>query len=275
MEWRSVVGYEKLYEVSDKGQVHSKKTGKYLKPYQGQVYLRKDGQTNTVWIFDLVAAAFGYDVNDIYPRDGDKSNFNLSNVGVVSEFKPISDDAEWRYIPGYEGFYQASVHGEIRSVDRVVREKRTTKFRKGTTIQPSIGKDGYYHVLLSVLQEQKLCSVHRLVASAFIANPDDKPQVNHIDGNRLNNDVSNLEWVTQSENMQHARDNGLWSPLECGEISKRITGVPVRCITTGECYRSLLEAGRATGMDKESVKESAELHRLRKGLQFEYAEEGE
>lgn len=275
MEWRSVVGYEKFYEVSDEGQVHSKKTGKYLKPYRGQVYLRKDSNTDTVWIFDLVAEAFGYDISDIYPKDGDRSNFKLSNVGVVSQFTPQSEDDEWRYIPGYEGFYQASVHGEIRSVDRVVREAKAVKLRRGVMLRPTLGKEGYYSVLLTILQNQKLCSVHRLVATTFIPNPEHKPQVNHIDGNKLNNEVSNLEWVTQSENMQHARDTGVWSPIDCGEISRRMTGISVKCTTTGKIYKSIQSAAIDCNMGFESVKESAELHRLRKGLQFEYVEESE
>ena len=70
------------------------------------------------------------------------------------------------------------------------------------TLEPNIG---YYRVkMVSDDGEKKTFLVHRLVALAFIPNPDNKAEVNHIDGDRLNNDVSNLEWVTREENMKHA-----------------------------------------------------------------------
>jgi len=204
-EWRSVIGYEKFYEVNDQGLVHSKKTGKFLKPYQGQVYLRKDGTTETVYVFDIVAKAFGFDLSNIYPIDGNKENGQLNNIGIVSEFHTVENTDEWKYIPGYEGIYQASVQGQIRSVDRISHECGIKKFRKSCVLEPELQRDGYYHVNLSKENQVKTYLVHRLVALAFIPNPSDKPQVNHIDGNKLNNLVENLEWVTQSENMQHAK----------------------------------------------------------------------
>lgn len=74
---------------------------------------------------------------------------------------------------------------------------------------PKIDKSGYAIVEMRVDDRRVNISVHRLVASAFIPNPEDKPEVNHIDGNKLNNDKSNLEWSTRSENMIHSYDTGL------------------------------------------------------------------
>ena len=78
----------------------------------------------------------------------------------------------------------------------------------GTPLKKYISPYGYERVCIN----GKLWLVHRIVAMAFIPNPDDKPQVNHIDGNKQNNDISNLEWVTPEENMRHASRMGLLRP---------------------------------------------------------------
>lgn len=84
--------------------------------------------------------------------------------------------------------------------------------RHGNLIKGAIDHCGYKHVILN----RKNKRVHRLVAETFIPNPDNKPCVNHIDGNKLNNAVDNLEWCTHSENTKHAYDNGL-EEKQCGE----------------------------------------------------------
>jgi len=72
-----------------------------------------------------------------------------------------------------------------------------------------VGKNGYYHIDIHEDGKAKKIAVHRLLALHFIPNPDNKRTVNHIDGNKLNNDLSNLEWATDAENVQHAYDTGL------------------------------------------------------------------
>lgn len=80
-------------------------------------------------------------------------------------------------------------------------------------LKPYFDKDGYLMVSISVGINRVTCSIHRLVAMTFIPNPEHKPEVNHIDGNKQNNDVSNLEWVTRKENMDHAIRTGLTNPI--------------------------------------------------------------
>ena len=103
----------------------------------------------------------------------------------------------WLDIVGYENLYRISDSGEVFSV-------RTNKILK-----PSIGRDGYSKVILSVNNKRKTFRVNRLVATAFVDNLENKPIVNHIDGNKLNNCSNNLEWVTERENAIHASKIGL------------------------------------------------------------------
>jgi hypothetical protein len=111
----------------------------------------------------------------------------------------------WKDINGYEGYYQISNKGNVRSVDRF----DGVHDRAGTVIKQSLKPNGYLQVGLRKHNQRKWVGVHRLVAIHFIDNPENKPQVNHIDGNKQNNTVENLEWVTQEENQQHAIRTGL------------------------------------------------------------------
>ncbi|AWH15268.1 NUMOD4 motif protein [Enterococcus phage vB_EfaS_AL2] len=107
---------------------------------------------------------------------------------------------EWRDIKGYEGLYQVSNLGRIKSL------KRTTNNYSCNTdkiLKPSFNKKGYLQLQLCKDNCAKTCRVHRLVAEAFIANHGNKPEVNHIDEDKTNNMVSNLEWVTSKENVNH------------------------------------------------------------------------
>lgn len=101
----------------------------------------------------------------------------------------------WKDIPGYEGLYQVSNLGKIR--------------RDGRVKKPHMDRGGYLTIWLSKHSKMKCLKIHRLVAIAFIPNPEGKKTVNHIDGNKQNNCVHNLEWATHSENIIHANNTGL------------------------------------------------------------------
>lgn len=132
-------------------------------------------------------------------------------------------EEEWRDIEGYENLYQISNLGRVKSLNRkskissVNRDKCFEVKIKEKILKQELTRVDAYRVSLSKNGEVKRFLVHRLVALAFIPNPDKKPQVNHIDGNRKNNNSSNLEWVTRSENMIHAYKTGLQVPLK-GEL---------------------------------------------------------
>ena len=113
----------------------------------------------------------------------------------------------WKDIVGYEEKYQVSNIGRVRN--------RTTK----KMLNKRIGTSGYYKVNLYSNKQVKTIEVHRLVAETFIEKSENKNEVNHIDGNKLNNNITNLEWVTHKENIEHAWKTKLFEPVR--EASKR------------------------------------------------------
>lgn len=115
----------------------------------------------------------------------------------------------WKDIKGYEGLYQVSNYGRIKTLSRF---KRSKGFNKEKILSPGKSKSGYLTVLLYKNNERKNKSVHRLVCEAFIKNKYNKKTVNHKDGNKHNNKLENLEWTTYSENGIHAFKKGLNKP---------------------------------------------------------------
>ena len=115
---------------------------------------------------------------------------------------------EWRDIAGYEGLYQVSNLGRVQSLDHFASNGNVDILYKGRVISQH-SHNGYMLVHLCKKNKVSTTSVHRLVAKAFVPNPLNKPQVNHIDGNKANNNALNLEWCSQSENVIHGVKTGL------------------------------------------------------------------
>lgn len=119
----------------------------------------------------------------------------------------------WRPVKGFEGIYEVSNEGRVKSFNKNARGKFAKVARNGGLIMKERVKLGdkshYAHVTLLHGNLRFDTSIHRLVAMHFIPNPQNKEYVNHKDGDKLNNVVSNLEWVTKSEDVKHAHDTGL------------------------------------------------------------------
>lgn len=157
----------------------------------------------------------------------------------------------WKDIKNFEGYYQVSNLGNVRSLDRIVNSSNgnTQKIKGKLMIILYNKRVNIYEIHLRKNNKRKCFKIHRLVAEAFVYNDDpiNKTSVNHIDGDRSNNCADNLEWVTYSENLEHAYDN-LHRPVNRPKCTKR------RCVSinknTGHrtIYKSIESASRGTNI---------------------------
>ena len=160
---------------------------------------------------------------------------------------------EYKAVPGYEGLYEISMTGAVR---RASNARCIAKV--GRAVQQWRHRNGYMQCILSSAGHRKNHYVHRLVALAFIPNPDSKATVNHIDGDKTNNARCNLEWATYAENMHHAhRLPGNTDPRGEGNCNARLTTRDVLEIRarrgTGETYKSIAMAFGITRMQASQI----------------------
>lgn len=128
----------------------------------------------------------------------------------------------WKPVLGYEDRYEISNFGRFKIHDRFVNNRGKIKLRKGKIIDGHITGAGYRSFSIYINGSHKVVSMHRLVAEHFIDNPLNLPQVNHIDGNKLNNRLDNLEWCSSKHNVNHAIRIGLSNPPKGEKNGKSI-----------------------------------------------------
>lgn len=292
--WKDVPGYEGLYQVSNLGNVRSLDrhlvTGDRTHFYHGRpisskfgesdssdryVGLSKNGERKIHRVDVLVASVFianpdGY--RHVRHIDGRLENCRASNLEWIGPQECICDpdtDEIWKDIPNYEGYYQASNIGRIRGLNREVPYLGGTRVVRGRVLTPSMDIHGYPHVMMTKENVQRFESVHRMVALAFLPNPDNLPEVDHIDGNPSNSSLENLRWVTRKENVAHIKELGhfvdcsenfrtqdarrKWKAKACKPVmrsdGKRYESISAAALDAGCCRRTIAKAAQNPGMD--------------------------
>ena len=162
---------------------------------------------------------------------------------------------EWKDVIGFEGAYQVSNLGRVRSLDRVIdyiNNGTPTKMKIfGRILKLTPDHEGYLRVSLKFGKKVKLAGVHRLVAQAFIPNPNNLPCVNHKDYQRDNNRVDNLEWCSVEYNNHYSenesrRPHSMYTKL--GELARKKISRKVRCIQTGQVFDTMSDAEKELGL---------------------------
>ena len=171
----------------------------------------------------------------------------------------IFSDEIWKWVPGFEGFYSVSNLGSIRNSKGKILSVEHTR-------DPKTGKKtGHLRVTLHKNGKQKHCFVHRLVALAFIPNPDNKPYVNHKDNDPENNCVDNLEWCTNKENVLHSRRS---TQPKHKDLQKSVVN-----LADGMVFKSIADAAREYGITVSTVKYSCETKSAMMKMDFRYLED--
>lgn len=181
---------------------------------------------------------------------------------------------QWKDITGYEGWYQISNHGRVRSVDRIGCQRhwrggQSKYLYKGQIRIPYKRKNGYVCITLRKDGVNKTFNIHRLVALHFLPRVEGKEYVNHLDANPDNNHVSNLVWCTQSENIKYAYDNGTKKPPHEKKISQfDMDGNLIKV------WKSQAEIERTLGIYQANIhKVCRGKRKMAGGFKWEYAEQ--
>lgn len=175
---------------------------------------------------------------------------------------------QWKVVEGTYGALEVSNYGRVKS-----------NLRDGRILKTSTDNKGYHRLRMTIKRKRYAFKIHRLVAEAFIPNPENKPQVNHIDGNKSNNKVSNLEWVTNIENAHHAIKNDLWGNVyKASQAANEAKKKPIiaQNIKTGECieFESICKAQDYVG--SRHITDVLKGKRMQaKGYTFAYKEGGD
>lgn len=233
----------KYYQENEPEMMKSIINEKFQSPYKHKATSRKLFKKEVEIMEDVIVQlnAEGIYVGYIYdalffdPIHGDRVKEVMDDI-ILKHGVKTTAKLDWSPIKNYEGIYEINVLGVVRSLHR-------KNFHH--IMNQRVDRGGYYSVRLTNRQGTNTHYVHRLLGLTFLGNPNNKCCINHKDGNKLNNSLANLEFVTHSENMLHAYKTGLISSGNAMEI--------VDCIT-GEIYNSVKQAAEALGYKYPTLK---------------------
>ena len=270
--WRDIEDYEGLYQASDLGRIRSldrvvtfigaNHIGRYEceKLFKGQIIktkadtdgreivkLHKEGKRSTVRIDMLVTKLFldnPHNIVAVKHIDGDTLNSKANNLIWDDGIESLGGEV-WEDVEGYEGLYKVSNIGRVKGLTRIIIKNNGEKMTFCEKLIKSYITSGYLTVMLSKVNKgAKNFTVHKLVGIAFVPNPLNKPQINHINGIKTDNRAENIEWVSASENIRHAYDTGLHSAHTNPIVGiNLITNKEVRFDLIADATRYLRENG--------------------------------
>ena len=175
---------------------------------------------------------------------------------MVKERQLLMKNEEWRDVAGYEGLYQVSSEGHVKSLERKVPKWDGERTVKERILKPRTDHYGYLLVSLCAGGKSKTLKVHRLVCEAFHDNPENKLDVNHINENKTDNRACNLEWCTRRENVNHGTRN-----VRAGKAIAKALSKPVGQYTLDgdlvKAWQSANEVQRQTGFSQGNISEVA------------------
>lgn len=183
---------------------------------------------------------------------------------------------EWRDIAGYEGYYQVSNLGRVKCLARKTWNGKVYFNKREMIMKPNLMAIGYYCVTLTKDSIQTKRYIHRLVAEAFIPNPNGLGEVDHIDANPKNNNVNNLRWVTHHDNMMHIFELGhhydgtanLHTPEARRKAAKKNSKTVLR--SDGKIFESAKAAASYMGVSDNHISKVIRKRKWCRGFQFEY-----
>lgn len=185
------------------------------------------------------------------------------NTSRWFDLKPLACEI-FKDIKGYEGRYQVSNYGRIKRLKRTYKQSRGYRTVEERILKCCIKPDNYLRVSFRCKNKINYLSIHRLVGETFLKNNENKPTINHIDGNKQNNRIDNLEWNTYKENNNHAFNNHLIN-----------TSKPVICLETKEVFKSVNNANRDKRFKANITNCCKDQNRTSNGYHFMFLEQYE
>lgn len=158
------------------------------------------------------------------------------------------NDEIWKDIPEFKGYYQASNLGSIRRIANYSNQHSDWELEKPKILKAKDNGKGYLYVILSINGIHYQRYIHRLVAQAFLDNINNYKEINHKDGNKKNNNVSNLEWCNHSQNGKHAYEHGLRTVKGCYGVKKKVAMVDITSNEILKIFDSVYDASQYVGL---------------------------